>query len=229
MRKRIYDGVMERKTAVLLAVFFVLCVLGIADRGGWTAAMAGRAAEAKKIALTFDDGPHPYYTEQLLDGLKERGAKATFFVLGENAAQYPELIRRMSAEGHLVGNHTYSHIQFSQNNGEKFKQELIKTSGLLEELTGKEIQYVRPPYGTWDRKFERELNMLPVLWTIDPLDWSTQNADSIVRAVESRAKENAIILLHDEYKTTVTAALRIIDDLQAQGYEFVTVEELLLD
>ncbi len=229
MRKRIYDGVMERKTAVLLAVFFALCVLGIAEREGWTAAVTGRAAEAKKIALTFDDGPHPYYTEQLLDGLKERGAKASFFVLGENAAQYPELIRRMSGEGHLVGNHTYSHIQLSQSNSEKFKQELIKTSLLLEELTGREIQYVRPPYGTWDKKFERELNMLPVLWTIDPLDWSTQNADSIVRAVESRAKENAIILLHDEYKTTVTAALRIIDDLQAQGYEFVTVEELLLD
>ena len=227
MRKRIHL-VTGRKTAVFLAVFLILGVLGMTEYRERQVAVSG-TAEDKRVALTFDDGPHPYYTAQLLDGLKERNVKATFFVLGEHAAQYPDLIRRMSEEGHLVGNHTYSHIQLGQNNAEKFKQELIKTNQLLEELTGQEIQYVRPPYGTWDRKFERELNMFPVLWTVDPLDWSTKNTDSIVRGVESRVKDSAIILLHDEYMTTVTAALRIVDDLQAQGYAFVTVEELLLD
>ncbi len=217
-----------RKAAAFCAVFLILGVFGMKEYRKQQIAVSG-VAEERRVAITFDDGPHPYYTEQLLDGLKERDAKATFFVLGEHAAQYPDLVRRMSEEGHLVGNHTYSHIQLGQNNGEKFKQELIKTNQLLEELTGQEIQYVRPPYGTWDRKFEQELNMFPVLWTVDPLDWSTRNVDSIVRGVESKVKDNAIILLHDEYKTTVTAALQIVDDLQARGYVFVTVEELLFD
>ena len=221
-------GTAVRKRAAVLAAFFLLCAAGVAEYRGQAAAVSG-PADSKKIALTFDDGPHPYYTEQLLDGLKERGVKATFFVLGKHAQQYPELVKRMSEEGHLVGNHTYSHIQLGQDNHEKFKQELIKTNQLLKELTGQEIQYVRPPYGTWDKRFEQELNMFPVLWTIDPLDWSSRNVENIVYKVESKAKENAIILMHDEYKTTVTAAFRIIDELQTQGYEFVTVEELLLD
>lgn len=190
---------------------------------------AGGMADSKRIALTFDDGPHPYCTEQLLDGLKERDVKATFFVLGKHAELYPELVKRMSREGHLVGNHTYSHIQLNQSNREKFKEELIKTNELLKQLTGQEIQYVRPPYGTWDKKFEKELNMFPVLWTIDPLDWSSRNVAGIVKKVEDKAKENAIILMHDEYDTTVTAALQIVDELKAQGYEFVTVDELLFD
>ena len=123
-----------------------------------------------KIALTFDDGPHPYYTEQLLDGLKERGVKATFFVTGENAQLHPDIIQRMDEEGHLIGNHTYSHIQLTDNNREKFREELIKTNEIIMGITGKEVIYVRPPYGTWDKKFETELNMFPVLWSVDPLE-----------------------------------------------------------
>lgn len=218
----------RRKTAAFLAAVLLLCASGIMEYRGQAVAVIG-AADGKKIALTFDDGPHPYYTEQLLDGLKERNVKATFFVLGKHAEQYPELVKRMSEEGHLIGNHTYSHVQLGAANRETFREELVRTNRLLEELTGQEIQYVRPPYGTWDKKFEKELNMFPVLWTIDPLDWSSRNVSGIVQRVESKAKENAIILMHDEYKTTVTAALQIVDELQAQGYEFVTVEELLLD
>lgn len=216
------------KTAALLAAAVLLCVPGMMDYRS-EAVAANSIVDNKKIALTFDDGPHPYYTEQLLDGLKERGAKATFFVLGEHVEQYPELVERMSEEGHLIGNHTYSHIQLTQRNSETFKEELIKTSELIENLTGQEVQYVRPPYGTWNKKFEKELNMFPVLWNIDPLDWSSRNVSSIVQKVTVKAKDNAIILMHDEYKTTVTAALQIVDELQKEGYEFVTVEELLLD
>ena len=216
------------KTAALLAAAVLLCVPGMIDYRS-EVAVGSSIADNKKIALTFDDGPHPYYTEQLLDGLKERGAKATFFVLGEHVEQYPELVERMSEEGHLIGNHTYSHIQLTQRNSETFKEELIKTSELIENLTGQEVQYVRPPYGTWNKKFEKELNMFPVLWNIDPLDWSSRNVSSIVQKVTVKAKDNAIILMHDEYKTTVTAALQIVDELQKEGYEFVTVEELLLD
>lgn len=220
------------RTAALLAAAILLCVPGIMDYKAPSVAasnLVDSVEEGKKIALTFDDGPHPYYTEQLLDGLQERGVKATFFVLGKHAEQYPELVERMSDEGHLVGNHTYSHMQLNQRNSEAFKEELLKTSRLIEELTGQEVQYVRPPYGTWNKKFEEELNMFPVLWTIDPLDWSSSNVAGIVNKVTNKAKDNSIILMHDEYKTTVTAALQIVDELQEEGYEFVTVEEILFE
>lgn len=216
------------KTTVILLAAVMLCVPGIMQRRA-KAVQTGSMTDSKKIAITFDDGPHPYYTEQLLNGLKERGVKATFFVMGKHVELYPDLIERMSEEGHLIGNHTYSHMQLNKGNGEAFKEELIKTNGLIEELTGQEVQYVRPPYGSWDKKFEKELNMFPVLWTIDPLDWCSDNVSGIVRKVTSKAKENSIILMHDEYKSTVTAALQIIDTLQDEGYEFVTVDELLFD
>lgn len=216
------------RTGVLLLIALILCVTAaMIDR---TAAVAADEMEdSRKIALTFDDGPHPYYTEQLLDGLKQRGVKATFFVTGMHVEQYPDVIKRMSEEGHLIGNHTYSHIQLSSSNGDAFRQELIQTNKAIEEVTGQEVQYVRPPYGTWDKKFEKELNMFPVLWTVDPLDWCSDNVACIVQKVTSKAKENSIILMHDEYESTVTAAFQIIDELTEQGYEFVTVDELLFD
>ena len=185
--------------------------------------------DVKKIAITFDDGPHPCYTEQLLDGLKERGVTATFFVTGEHAELHPEIVERMVQEGHLVGNHTYSHIQLTKNNREVFKDELIKTNEILKEITGEEVQYVRPPYGSWNKSFEKELNMFPVLWTVDPLDWCSKNVDCITEKVVSKTGENDIILMHDYYDTSVTAALKAIDELLEEGYTFVTVEEILFD
>lgn len=184
---------------------------------------------AKKIALTFDDGPHPYYTEQLLDGLKERGVKATFFVTGEHAELHPEIIKKMNEEGHLIGNHTYSHIQLQKNNREEFKAQLLKTNEVISNITGKEVLYVRPPYGTWDKKLETELNMFPVLWTVDPKDWCSDNVASVTQKVVSKTEENDIILMHDYYESSVTAALKVVDELQEKGYEFVTVEEILFD
>lgn len=185
--------------------------------------------DSKKIALTFDDGPHPYYTEQLLKGLKERDVKVTFFIMGKNAEAYPEIVREIYEDGHLIGNHTYNHTQLSSRNREKFKDEIIKTNEVIKEITGEDTIYIRPPYGSWNKEFEKELNMFPVFWTIDPLDWSSSNVSCIVNAVCGKAEENAIILMHDQYKTTVTAALEIVDQLQKEGYEFVTVDELLFD
>lgn len=185
--------------------------------------------EGTKIAITFDDGPHPYYTEQLLDGLKERGVKATFFVTGEHAEIHPDIIERMNEEGHLIGNHTYSHLQLSRSNRQEYKEQLIKTNEIISDITGKDVIFVRPPYGTWDKTLEKDLNMFPVLWTVDPLDWCSDNVACITRKVVSEAGENDIILMHDSYASTVTAALQVIDELQKQGYEFVTVDEILFD
>lgn len=186
-------------------------------------------SEIKKLALTFDDGPHPKYTEQLLDGLKRRGIKATFFVTGEHADLHRDIIERMYKEGHLIGNHTYSHLQLNNYNIEQYKQELIKTNNILKEITGEETVYVRPPYGTWDKNLENELNMIPVLWTSDSLDWCTDNENMIIQRVIKDVKENEIILMHDYYETSVNAALVLIDELLAKGYTFVTIEEIMFD
>lgn len=188
-----------------------------------------KQGDYKKIALTFDDGPHPHYTEQLLDGLKERGVVATFFVTGEHTVLHPDIIRRIHEEGHLIGNHTYSHIQLTDGNQEEFKEELIATSEVIEEIIGEEVIFVRPPYGTWDKAFEQELNMIPVLWTVDTLDWCSTSVSNITRSATRGVEENDIILMHDYYDTTVTAALNIVDELLAEGYTFVTVEEILFD
>jgi peptidoglycan/xylan/chitin deacetylase (PgdA/CDA1 family) len=187
------------------------------------------AEDAKKVAITFDDGPHPLYTEQILDALKERGVKATFFITGDHAEKYPDIVRRIHNEGHLIGNHTYSHMQLTRNNIEEFIAELILTSQVIEEITGAETLFVRPPYGLWNNDLEAKLNMFPVMWTIDPLDWCRTNVSDIVAEVISVVGDNDIILLHDEYKSTKDAAIIIVDRLLADGYEFVTVDEILLN
>ena len=227
-----------KRAAIILLVLDVLMGLSLflrEDRPGWVAADAPvenadvTSTELKKIALTFDDGPHPTYTEQLLEGLKERGVVATFFVTGEHAKLHPDVIKRMQEEGHLIGNHTYSHMQLTSCNAEKFKEELVATNEVIEEITEEDVLYVRPPYGCWDKSMEAELNMIPVLWTIDPLDWRSNDANRVADKIINAAGENEIILMHDYYESSVTAALKVVDELQAQGYEFVTVEEILFE
>ncbi|MBQ7956350.1 MAG: polysaccharide deacetylase family protein [Lachnospiraceae bacterium] len=212
-------------------IFFLLLFAGLLGRTfkASETMTADVAIDPPKIALTFDDGPHPYYTEQLLDGLKDRGVVATFFVTGEHASLHPDVIQRMNEEGHLIGNHTYSHMQLTSGNREAFKEELMETNELLQEIIGEEVVYVRPPYGSWDKTIEAELNMIPVLWTVDPLDWCSNNAASVAGKILKEVEENDIILMHDYYDTSVTAALKVVDELLKEGYEFVTVEEILFE
>lgn len=183
----------------------------------------------KRIALTFDDGPHPIYTPKLLEGLKERGILCTFFVTGENASLYPELIAQMKEDGHLVGNHTYHHVQLSAVGEDLFLQELSETNRVLEDILGTEIVFVRPPYGDWNKAIETQINMLPVLWDIDPLDWCSNNAQKVVHQVVEQAEDETIVLLHDYYETSIEAAFEIIDELTKEGYTFVTVEDILME
>ena len=183
--------------------------------------------EVKKIAITFDDGPHPKYTLKLLDGLKERNVKATFFVIGENVSNNLDVIKRMAEDGHLIGNHTYSHVQLTCISEEKAITEINKTSELITTYAGVSPKYIRPPYGMYSDALKRETNLTPVLWTVDPRDWSVLNTDSVVKHVLKRAKSGDIILLHDIFDTSVEAAFQIIDALKAEGYEFVTVDEFI--
>lgn len=181
-----------------------------------------------EVALTFDDGPSPKYTSLLLDGLKERNVRATFFLLGKNVKENQELVQRMQAEGHLLGNHTYNHVQLNKIPETTARQEILKTNNEIYEATGKYPEYMRPPYGAWKKNMELCVEMLPVFWDIDTLDWKSQNVDAILKAAGEEPEDGSIILMHDEYQTSVEAALLLIDRLKEKGYEFVTVDELIV-
>lgn len=183
----------------------------------------------KKVALTFDDGPHPYYTEMLLDGLKERGVKATFFLIGDSIDGNEDIVKRMYDEGHLIGNHTYHHVQLNKETVVQQCNEITISNNKIFEITGYMPEFLRPPFGAWDKTKDCGVEMIPVLWSIDPLDWKDQNTNLVVKRILSKVKDGSIILLHDVYKTSVEAALIVVDKLQAQGYEFVTADELILN
>ena len=183
--------------------------------------------ERPRIALTFDDGPSRY-TEKLLEGLQKRGVKASFFMIGESAERNQDLVRRVKEEGHLIGNHTYHHVDVTKLPDEKAREELKEMDRVIYEILGEHVEYMRPPFGVWQEKLEQEIDVLPVMWTIDPLDWTTKNVEEIVNKVVTQAGENDIILLHDCYESSVDAALQIVDVLKAEGYEFVTVDQLIL-
>ena len=181
------------------------------------------------IALTFDDGPHPRSTRKLLDGLKERGIQATFFLMGSNIEGNEELVEEMKLAGHLIGNHGYSHIQMTKAGAEATFQSIEKTGHIIEEITGEKPEYWRPPYGEWNGELEDAVRMTTVLWTLDSLDWKYRSAAPVVRRVLKEAEDGDIILMHDIFDTSVEAALEIVDTLVQQGYTFVTVDELTID
>jgi len=182
--------------------------------------------EHSYIALTFDDGPKRGTTDRLLDGLKERGASATFFLVGEQAALYPDLVQRMKEEGHQVGNHTWSHVRL-KGDPDVILEEIGKNEILLGNILGGEGYWLRPPYGLIDMNSNLKISVPMVKWSVDPRDWESRNTEKVFRAVLQAVAPNSIILLHDIYPSSVDAALKIVDQLQAEGYLFVTVEELL--
>ena len=185
--------------------------------------------EGKCIALTFDDGPDRECTKQLLDGLKERGVHATFFLMGQNIQGNEELVKRMQEEGHLIGNHSYKHMQLTKAGTEKVCQAMEQTSDIIEDITGSRPQYLRPPYGDWNEELECRMDMTTVLWSVDSLDWKLRSRNRIVKRVLKETEDGDIILMHDIFPTSVAAALEIVDTLTARGYTFVTVNELLID
>lgn len=220
----------SRKTAAAVMGILAsgICAVAAAPPVQNLAAQRTDDSPRPRVALTFDDGPHPVYTKRLLDGLQSRGIRATFFVVGENISGSEELIRRMADEGHVIGNHTYSHIKLSVITDAEACGEVQKTDALVRALTGSGTEFIRPPFGSWKKTLECELEMIPVLWDVDPLDWTTKNTGVIVQRVLEDVEPGDIILLHDFYGSSVDAALEIADQLLAQGYELVTVDELIL-
>lgn len=185
--------------------------------------------EEKVVALTFDDGPHPVCTKDLLDGLKKRGVEATFFLMGSNIEGNEDIVRRMQKEGHLIGNHGYRHVQMTGAGVEKVADSVEKTSQIIKEITGEEPEYLRPPYGDWNEELAESIELTPVFWSVDSLDWKYQNTPGIASRVLKKVENGDIILMHDIFPTSVEAALEIVDTLLEQGYTFVTADELIID
>ncbi len=192
------------------------------------------ANDKQKIAITFDDGPHPKYTPEILDILAEYDARATFFLIGENAEKYPELLARILREGHEIGNHTYLHADLRKTSSAKIKEEILCTERIILERTDQRPKLLRPPGGLYDKhvcEAAQALDYEVILWTIDTLDWSHPSVEEIVEKVEANIKSGDIILCHDFIgggsTPTPDALRRILPDLLREGYEFVTVSELI--
>lgn len=180
------------------------------------------------VALTFDDGPHRTYTKELLDGLRKRDVVASFFILGEHIEGNEDLILQMKENGHLIGNHTFSHVRLDTLNEQAACDEVKRTCEALESITGEPVEYIRPPYGEYNENLECLINLNKVLWSVDPQDWNTTDVDAVADHVIKNVKDGDIILLHDIYPSSVAAALKIVDELKNRGYIFVTVDDIMI-
>lgn len=191
-------------------------------------------AEVEKIiALTFDDGPHPRYTPQILDILQEYGVKATFFEVGENVKYYSDVSIRVVNEGHEIGNHTYSHPHIRTLDGFALLEEVERCEAEIYRVTGVKPTLFRPPEGVVDdavKVMAQEKNYSLVLWDIDTRDWAATSVPDMVENIISNGSSGDIILMHDYVSKkchTVEALRSIIPQLIEKGYRFVTVSELL--
>ena len=219
----------QRLFAMLLALAMLLAAVPAGAAGGDAAAAA---AGSRLIAFTFDDGPSPH-TAGLLDGLKARGAHATFFMTGVNGGSgivnQSAVLTRMRDEGHQLANHTYSHIvPFNAQSASTISSQVSRVEQLLfQHMGGSYTDMVRTPGGALSITVQNNVPAPIINWSVDTLDWKYRNADTVYNNIISGARDGAIVLLHDLYLTSIQGALRAIDTLQAQGYECVTVAELL--
>lgn len=188
---------------------------------------ADAAADTKYVALTFDDGPSGKYTRQLLDGLYDRGVKATFLLCGYRMKDYPDITQRIFDEGHEIGLHGYSHKTMKGMSRRDIAAEIIDSQALLpEECTP---VFLRPPGGCCSDavlQVAQARNLAILSWSVDPRDWATNDTAAIETAVLGKIKDGDIVLLHDMTTSSVKAALDIVDSLLEEGFEFVTVSEL---
>ena len=182
------------------------------------------------IAMSFDDGPSATLTPRLLDLLKQRGIKVTFFVIGQNVEHAPEIVARAAAEGHEIGNHTWDHPALTKLSDERVQDEINKTSEAIFSATGKKPVLLRPPYGAMNPRVHRIVDqdgMKVILWSVDPNDWKRPGSAFVERRILAGAKPGAIILSHDIHPGTIEAMPATLDALLAKGYKFVTVSELI--
>ncbi len=201
------------------------------DNGQLKLEMVWRGSIHKKeVALTFDDGPSPKTTEKILKILKDKGIKATFFVIGKNAERFPNLLKEMSAQGNEIGNHSYSHPNSLLLSPSKLRKELSKTDKIITKITGKKPKFFRPPSGSFGYNLSfiaASLKYTMVLWWIDTYDWKEPGKKKVMEIIKNHLTNGAIILMHENHKTTIEALPEVIDYIEAKGYKFVTLSELL--
>lgn len=220
----------KKLTALLLLLTLLVCCLPLAAAAGEIPVAAN--ASTKLIAFTFDDGPSTY-TASLLDGLKARGVKATFFMNGTNGphgiVNHKDLLTRMRDEDHQLANHTDRHlIPFDGYGASTIASEVSRVEHLLfDRMGGAYIDMVRTPGGAVGGAVKSTVAAPVILWSVDTLDWKYHNANTVYNNIIKGARDGSIVLMHDIYKTSVQGALRAVDTLKNQGYEFVTVAELL--
>lgn len=179
----------------------------------------------KAVALTFDDGPGSF-TGRLLDCLERNNAKATFFMVGTEINSFPDEVKRMSELGCELGNHTYDHTDLTTLSADEITSEISRVDEKLVELTGQGASVVRPPYGSINDTVKATIGTPMILWSIDTLDWKTEDVESTVEEVMNNVKDGSVILMHDIYSTSVDAAEILIPQLIEEGYQLVTVHEL---
>ncbi|GEM_PF-551973 len=184
----------------------------------------------KYVALTFDDGPSKEVTPRILNTLEQHEAKATFFMIGNQAKALPETAQQVAAAGHEIGNHTMDHADLSKLNSENIHKKIDDAADSIEQATGIRTYFVRPPYGAYnDTVLNDAANQSDslILWSIDSLDWKSRNANAVISEVQKKITPGAIILMHDIHPSTADALPRLLDWLESQGYQFVTVSQLL--
>jgi peptidoglycan-N-acetylglucosamine deacetylase len=181
--------------------------------------------------MTFDDGPSAANTPRLLDMLKQRNIKATFFLIGQNIAANADIVRRILAEGHEIGNHTWTHPQLSKLSDDRVTTEITKTQEAIKEASGFTPTLLRPPYGAITPRqrewIENQFALSVILWSVDPLDWKRPGPSVVTQRILSQARPGAIILSHDIHKQTIDAMPATLDGLIAKGYKFATVSQLI--
>lgn len=225
--------IIKKSAAAIISFIIIYAFSAVLYAAQDSTAVYRHDNQSKRIALTFDDGPHYKYTAEILDILKEYNAKATFFVVGELAERYPELVLRELSEGHEVGNHTWSHPKMAKLSIDQLKNEILRTERLLNEIADYRPKLFRPPEGSF-RKSSEELaeanDYTLILWTVDTRDWAHTPVDQIVEMVENETEAGSIILCHDfigRDSPTPDALRKFIPALLDKGFEFVTVSELL--
>ena len=219
---------------LLMSVIFFFWRTHGADSDVFAASGDGNEGkECKVVALTFDDGPHPVYTPEILDILTEYGVRATFFCIGINAERYPDILKRTSDEGHCIGNHTYSHPKMKDIDSETLASEIRMTEEVIFSVCGLRPSLFRPPEGYRGPAVTEAAGNAgydTVLWNVDTLDWTGAGCASIVDSIMDNVKNGSIILCHDyvSWKSHTAEALKIvIPRLLSEGYRFVTVDELV--
>lgn len=227
MKKKKKEKISPHIFVAIIGLLLILAVLSRSLPDGTRRLNVGVSGVGEKaIALTFDDGPAGH-TEKLLEGLAEYNAKVTFFVVGKNAERYPVVVRRAYDEGHLIGNHTYDHPRLTLLTPAKAKENIQKSADIISSITGTKPYFVRAPYGDVTAYQLKYLNTFFVSWSVNGYDWDEESEDEIYNRIMKKAKDGAIILLHDTNINTVNAVLRAIPELQDEGYEFVRVDDLL--